>query len=113
MQTVERLNSLMEHLRLEAAFFATQIPGDVADLASKLPGRMKGLVLCAPTRFDARPLEHVGRGLLMISGETGLSAEMTRRARERFPGRSDIFSWDTTPRAGRTSSPTGQRRLPP
>jgi hypothetical protein len=33
MRTAQRLNSLMEHLRLEAAFFATQVPGDVADLA--------------------------------------------------------------------------------
>jgi hypothetical protein len=59
MQTAERLNSLMEHLRLEAAHFASQIPGDVADLASRRPERISGLVLCVPTRLDARPFEYV------------------------------------------------------
>ena len=85
MRTVERLNSLMEHLGLEAAFFATQVPGDVADLAWGRPDRIKGLVLCVPMRLDARPFERVAPRLLMISGETGLSAEMTRRAQEHLP----------------------------
>jgi SAM-dependent methyltransferase len=83
-RTVERLNSLLEHLRLEAAYFATQIPGDVAGLAAGLPDRISGLVLCVPTRLDARPFERVAPRLLMISGETGLSAETTRRAHERL-----------------------------
>ena len=85
MQTSERLDSLMEHLGLETAFFATQIPGDVANFAWRLPDRIKGLVLCVPTRLDALPFERVASRLLMISGETGLSAEMARRAQERFP----------------------------
>jgi hypothetical protein len=85
MRTAERLNSLMEHLRLEAALFATQVPGDVADLAWELADRIKGLVLCVPMRLDARPFERVAPRLLMISGETGLSAQMTRSAQERLP----------------------------
>ena len=85
MQTVERLTSLMQHLRLEAACFATQVPGDVAGLAAGLPERISGLVLCVPTRLDPRPFERVAPRLLMISGETGLSAETTRRAHERLP----------------------------
>jgi SAM-dependent methyltransferase len=75
----------MDHLGLEAAFFATQVPGDVADLAWEWPDRIKGLVLCVPMRLDARPFEHVAPRLLMISGELGLSAQMTRSAHEQLP----------------------------
>ena len=85
MQTAERLNALMDHLGLEAAFFATQVPGDVADLAWGRPERIKALVLCVPMRLDARPFEHVAPRLLMISGELGLSAHMTRSAQEHLP----------------------------
>jgi len=35
MKTVERLASLMQHLHLDAACFATQILGDIADLAAQ------------------------------------------------------------------------------
>jgi hypothetical protein len=56
MKIVERLASLMQHLQLEAACFATQIPGDIADLAAQFPERITGLVLCVPTRLDTRAL---------------------------------------------------------
>jgi SAM-dependent methyltransferase len=85
MQTIERLNSLMEHLRLEAAYFATQMPGDLAGLAAARPERISGLVLCVPVRLDAQPFARVAPRLLMISGDTGLSAETARRAHERLP----------------------------
>ncbi len=85
MQTAERLNALMEHLGLEAAHFATQVPGDIAGLASGRPDRIKGLVLCVPMRLDARPFERVASRLLMISGELGLSAQMTLSAQEHLP----------------------------
>ena len=85
MQTVERLTSLMRHLGLETAHFATQMPGDVADLAARFPERIDGLMLCVPTRLDARPFERVASRLLMIGGETGLTAETTQRAHEHLP----------------------------
>jgi SAM-dependent methyltransferase len=85
MHTVERLNALMEHLRLAAAYFAAQVPGDVAGLAAEMPERSGGLVLCAPMRLDPQPFERVASRLLMISGEVGLGAETTRRAHERLP----------------------------
>jgi SAM-dependent methyltransferase len=86
MQTVERLASLMQHLGLEAAHFATQVPGDVAGLAAASPERIGGLVLCVPTRLDPRPFDRVASRLLMIGGEKGLSAEATRGAHERLAG---------------------------
>ena len=86
MNTVERLSSLMRHLQLDAACFATQIPGDIADLAAQSPERITGLVLCVPTRIDPRPFAHVAPRLLMIAGEVGLSAETGRRALAQLPG---------------------------
>ncbi len=85
MQTAERLNALMEHLGLAAACFATQVPADVAGLAAGLPERINGIVLTVPVRLDAKPFERVAPRLMMISGETGLSAETTGRAHERLP----------------------------
>jgi SAM-dependent methyltransferase len=82
MLTAERLTALMDHLRLGVAHFATQIPGDVADLATGFPERIGGLVLVAPTRLDARPFVRLAPRLLLISAERGLSAEAVGHARE-------------------------------
>jgi len=86
MNIVERLSSLMQHLQLDAACFAAQIPGDIADFAAQLPERVTSLVLCVPTRVDPRPFVHVAPRLLLIAGEVGLSAETTRRALAQLPG---------------------------
>jgi len=86
MKSVERLASLMQHLQLDAACFATQIAGDIADLAAQFPERITALVLCVPTRLDPRPFAHVAPRLLMIAGDAGLSAETSRRAFAQLPG---------------------------
>jgi len=86
MNIVERLSSLMQHLQLDAACFATQIPGDIADFAARFPERVTSLVLCAPTRVDPRPFVHVAPRLLLVAGELGLSAETSRRALAQLPG---------------------------
>lgn len=85
MRTAERLDALMQHLGLAAAYFATQVPGDVAGLAAQQPERIAGLVLCVPTRLDPAPFERVAPRLLMISGEIGMTAETTLRAHARLP----------------------------
>jgi hypothetical protein len=86
MKIVERLTALMQHLQLEAACFAKQIPGDIADLAAQFPERVTGLVLCVPTRLDTRPFAHVAPRLLIIAGEAGLSAETSRHVLAQLPG---------------------------
>jgi SAM-dependent methyltransferase len=86
MKIVERLASLMQHLQLEAACFATQIPGDIADLAAQFPERVTGLVLCVPTRLDTRAFADVAPRLLIIAGEAGLSAETSRHVLAQLPG---------------------------
>ena len=86
MQTLERLTSLLDHLGIEAAHFATQIPGDIADLAEQRSERIAGLVLCVPTRLDARPFARLASRLLLICGDSGLSAEATRWAQQHLKG---------------------------
>lgn len=82
----ERLIALWDHLGLGVAHVATQMPGDIADLAARFPARLGGVVLCAPTRLDPGPFSAVRDRLLMVSGQGGLSAEMTARAASRLAG---------------------------
>ncbi len=86
MPTADRLVSLLDHLGLQTAHLATQMPGDIADLAVRHPERLAGIALAVPVRLDATPFTGLTARLLMITGETGLSATATRRASERLPG---------------------------
>ena len=81
-----RLLALWDHLGLTAAHVATQMPGDVAELARIHPDRIAGLLLCVPSRLDPTPFAAVAPRLTMISGETGMTAEVTERAEPRLPG---------------------------
>jgi SAM-dependent methyltransferase len=62
------------------------MPGDVADLARRFPERIAGLLLCTPSRLDPAPFAAVAARTVMISGERGMSAEVTTRAEPRLPG---------------------------
>jgi ubiquinone/menaquinone biosynthesis C-methylase UbiE len=86
LSTTERLIALWDHLGLGVAHVATQMPGDIADLTSRFPARLGGVVLCVPTRLDPGPFGAVGDRLLMLSGQGGLSAEMTASAASRLAG---------------------------
>jgi ubiquinone/menaquinone biosynthesis C-methylase UbiE len=81
-----RLVSLWDHLGLGAAHVATQMPGDIAGLAAGFPSRLGGIVLCVPTRLDPEPFASVGDRMLMLSGERGLTAEVTAHAATRLAG---------------------------
>ncbi len=83
--TAQRIVALMDQLGLEQAHAATQIPGDLADLARTAPSRLSGVVLLVPTRLDGAPFADVADRLLMISGETGLTVGTTTRAQARLP----------------------------
>ncbi len=86
MDTADRLIALLDHLGLETAHVATQMPGDLAGLAAKAPDRMGGIVLAVPVRLDPGPFQAVADRLLMLSGESGLSADVTRRAEQHLAG---------------------------
>jgi len=80
----ERLLSFWDHLGLGVAHVATQMPGDIADFAAAFPSRLGGVVLCVPTRLDPAPFEGIADRLLMLSGETGLTADVTTTAANRL-----------------------------
>lgn len=86
MSPTERLLALLDHLGIRQAHIATQMPGDIAGLASMHGERLAGIVLCVPTRLDPAQYQHVGDRLLMISGVRGLTADVTSRAAERLAG---------------------------
>ncbi len=83
---IERLIALWDHLGLGVAHVATQMPGDIAGLTARYPERLGGVVLCAPTRLDPGPFAAVSDRLLMVSGQGGLTADVTARAVSRLPG---------------------------
>ncbi|MCX7364527.1 MAG: methyltransferase domain-containing protein [Alphaproteobacteria bacterium] len=81
----ERLLQLWDHLGIDVAHVATQMPADIAGLAAGSPSRLAGVVLCVPNRLDPAPFGAVGDRLLMICGERGLTADATAHAKERLP----------------------------
>ena len=82
----ERLIALWDHLGLNTAHVATQMSGDVADLARRHPWRIAGLCLCVPSRLDPTPFAGVAPRLTMVAGERGMTADVTARAEPRLPG---------------------------
>jgi ubiquinone/menaquinone biosynthesis C-methylase UbiE len=86
--TADRLVALLDHLGIGVAHFATQMPGELADLAASAPERIAGLVLVVPTRLDPAPFTALAHRALLIPGETGLTAEAVARAAPRLPGSS-------------------------
>ncbi len=86
MNLTERLIALWDHLGLRTAHVATQMTGDVADLARRYPDRIAGLLLCVPSRLDPAPFTAIAARTVMISGERGMTAEVTARAEPRLPG---------------------------
>jgi len=86
MDVVSRLTAVLDHLGIKAAHIATQMPMDIAGLAEASPDRIKGVVLCVPTRLDPAPFRAVSSRLLIIAGATGITAETSKRGITRLPG---------------------------
>jgi SAM-dependent methyltransferase len=85
MQTADRLAALMDHLGLSRAHVATQVASDAAGFAAQYPQRIGGLVLCAATRVDPAPFAALAPRLLMISSDTGLTAQAAEPVHARLP----------------------------
>jgi ubiquinone/menaquinone biosynthesis C-methylase UbiE len=80
----ERMLLLWDHLGIGVAHVATQMPGDIAGLATGFGSRLGGIVLCVPTRLDPVAFGAMPGRLLMICGELGLTADVTARAQARL-----------------------------
>ena len=112
MSPTERLLALLDHLGIRQAHVATQMPGDIAGLASAHGERLAGVVLCVPTRLDPAQFQRVGARVLMISGARGLTADLTTRAAERLADATRHVLDGTMRPAGPMSSPTAPARSP-
>ena len=86
MSTAARLIALMNHLGIEKAHLATQVPADVGEFARMAAERIGGLVLCVPTRLDTAPFVALASRLLLLAGDKGLTVDIVGRAVERLPG---------------------------
>ncbi|HVH79789.1 MAG TPA: hypothetical protein VM782_10390, partial [Stellaceae bacterium] len=86
MTPTERLVALLDHLGIARAHIASQIPGDMAELAEQHPERLSGIVCVTPIRLDPAPFTRVAEKMLMIAGEYGPTWEVTSRAAARLPG---------------------------
>src|ERR1044072_8024537 len=86
MMPTDRLLALWDQLGIGAARVATQMPGDIAQLAAGFGERLAGIVLCVPTRPDPVSFAAMPQRLLVISGESGPAAGVTVRAEARLVG---------------------------
>jgi len=86
MKLADRLAALWEHLGLGAAHVATQMPGDVAEFAATHANRVASATFCVPTRLDPEAFTTLAQRILLISGDKGLTEEVTARAATRLPG---------------------------
>ncbi|MEZ5852548.1 MAG: methyltransferase domain-containing protein [Hyphomicrobiaceae bacterium] len=78
--TADRLGALLDHLGLARAVFATQMPGDLAEFASRSPEQIAGVILTVPARLEPSPFQAVAARSLIVSGDSGVSLEPARRA---------------------------------
>ncbi len=103
----DRLISLLDHLGIGRAHFASQIPSDIAGLAAANPERVGGIVCVTPVRLDPAPFAELGGQMLMVAGEYGPTFEVTCGARQRgCPVRSGSSSTGTRRKAGPMSRPS-------
>ncbi|MFV0297605.1 MAG: methyltransferase domain-containing protein [Hyphomicrobiaceae bacterium] len=87
-----RLMALLDHLGVEAAHFATQMPLDVAGLARAAPERLGGVVLLVPTRLDPSPFQALAKRVMIAGGDQGNPVEVATRAMAALPGaRGHVF----------------------
>jgi len=84
------LLALWTHLGLQRAHVATQMAGDVIPLAEAAPERIGNLILCTPSRLDPAPFAPLSERIILVTGESGLCAEVTARAMPRLPHASRI-----------------------
>jgi ubiquinone/menaquinone biosynthesis C-methylase UbiE len=86
LSSTARLLALLDHLGIARAHVATQIPADIAGLATAHAERLGSIVLCAPVRLDPAPFAAVAERVLMIAGEYGPTFEVCLRAADRLHG---------------------------
>lgn len=106
----QRLAGLLDHLGLESAHFATQMPGDLTDFALAQPTRVAGLVFAVPVRLDPTPFMSASSRVLVITGDSGVSREPSKRGAASLAGSSllELEDYATTGWSDVVSERTGE-----
>lgn len=72
----DRLAALWDHLGLDAAHVATQMPGSLAGLAAAHPGRIAGLLFHEPVGCEPAAFADVADRLTVLAGDGGTSSQI-------------------------------------
>ncbi len=82
----DRLVSLWDHLGLTAAHVAAQLPADLDGLARLHPDRISSLLLCEAPGIDPAAFATLAPRLMLVAGDTGLSAKVADAAAQQLQG---------------------------
>ncbi len=94
MNHLERLLSLWDHLGLEAAHVAVQLPVDIAVLTQAHPDRIAGLAICEAPGINPAALRPVAARTVLIAGDRGHSTRIADTAAAALPGARRAFLAD-------------------
>ncbi|MBP2148864.1 methyltransferase domain-containing protein [Xanthobacter flavus] len=72
----DRLAALWDHLGIEAAHVATQMPGSLAGFAAAHPGRIAGLLFHEPVGCEPAAFADVADRLTVLAGDGGTSSQI-------------------------------------
>lgn len=72
----DRLAALWDHLGLDAAHVATQMPGSLAGFAAAHPGRIAGLLFHEPVGCEPAAFAAVADRLTVLAGDGGTSSQI-------------------------------------
>ncbi|MFG1222460.1 methyltransferase domain-containing protein [Xanthobacter wiegelii] len=72
----DRLAALWDHLGIEAAHVATQMPGSLAGFAAAHPGRIAGLLFHEPVGCEPAAFAAVADRLTVLAGDGGTSSQI-------------------------------------
>jgi SAM-dependent methyltransferase len=81
----DRLAALFDHLGLEQAFMATQMPGDIAGFCATHPERIAGLALIVASRIAPAAFSPLANRVMVLAGDSGIPTETADAAATAMP----------------------------
>jgi SAM-dependent methyltransferase len=81
----DRLATLFDHLGLERAFMATQMPGDIAGFCTAHPERIAGLALIVASRIAPAAFAPLADRVMVLAGESGIPTDTAAAAATAMP----------------------------
>jgi SAM-dependent methyltransferase len=82
----DRHAAVLDHLGLERAYLATQMPGDIAGFTAAYPERIAGIALVIASRINPSAFSPFGDRVLVLAGESGIPTDTADTAAPAMPG---------------------------